>query len=236
MLWVTRRRSVAASAGAVALAARAGAAWPVRDAAAQAPTAPSAVVIGQAGPLAAAVAARLGRAGFAARVMEPAAPTEAAWQAAFAVTAAPPARAIVNLCIVDRSGPVGGLDAQAFRAALDDGYVRTFLAMKYGILALRAGGGGAFLNVTSADGRSGAADAAARCAAANGVMQMTKCVALECAAKKDGVRVNAILAGTLAPIGPVALDDIAEAAAFLSGPAAIYLTGLLMPVHGGGRA
>jgi NAD(P)-dependent dehydrogenase (short-subunit alcohol dehydrogenase family) len=123
---------------------------------------------------------------------------------------------------------------------MDDGYVRTFLAMKYGIQALRAGGGGVFINVTSADGRTGAPGAAGRCAAANGVMQMTKCLALECAAKKDGVRVNAILAGAIAQAGAVSPGtttpaDLAESIAFLTGPGAVYLTGLLMPVHGGPR-
>ncbi len=68
---------------------------------------------------------------------------------------------------------------------------------------------------------------------------MTQCAALECAAKKDKVRVNAVLAGDIVEgnnvkLGQVGLKDVANAVAFFAADASSYLTGYLLPVANGG--
>jgi len=148
---------------------------------------------------------------------------------------------IINMCIPETGGAVGIVQLTDFRNILKNSYVRTWLALKYGIRALRASGGGCFINITSVAGRHGSSAAAARCAASHGIELMTKSAALECAAKQDNVRVNALLVGDIiigdheayAP-GHVSPKDVATAVTHLASDAALYITGLIMPVDNGG--
>jgi len=148
---------------------------------------------------------------------------------------------IINMCIPDTGGAIGAVTLADFRNILKISYVRTWLALKYGIQALRASGGGSFINITSVAGRHGSAGAAARCAASHGIELMTRSAALECAGKQDNVRVNALLVGdvisgyhdTYAP-GHVSPKDVASAVKHLASDAAAYITGLIMPVDNGG--
>jgi len=169
--------------------------------------------------------------------------TEKAWQVGLLDSSARPPKidVIINDCIPRSGGAVGTATLKDYRSVIEASYVRTYLALKYGIQALRASGGGAFINVTSADGVYGAANAAPRCSAANGIMQLTRATAIECAATEDNVRVNALLVGDIiqsdqlkyAP-GHVSPNDVAEAVAHLAADAAVYITGLLMHVDNGG--
>ena len=147
---------------------------------------------------------------------------------------------IVNLAIPDSGGAIGDVQLPEFHGILEASYIRTWLALKYGILKLRKSDGGAFINITSVDGALGVPAAAARCAASHGIVLMTKSAALECAAKKDNVRVNALLVGDIIPgeheiyaPGHVAPSDVAAAVNHLASDAAIYITGLIMPVDNG---
>jgi NAD(P)-dependent dehydrogenase (short-subunit alcohol dehydrogenase family) len=165
--------------------------------------------------------------------------TEAVWSKALQ-----PAKAdfIVNIAIPERNGAVGTVSLPDFRRVIEASYGRTFLAHKYGVPLLHASGGGGIVTVTSSDGLNGIANAAASCAAVNGIMIMVKSIALDCASKQDNVRVNALLIGDLvdgkAPTAPgqVTAEDVASAVAYLGADASVYLTGMIMPVHNGGRA
>jgi 3alpha(or 20beta)-hydroxysteroid dehydrogenase len=148
---------------------------------------------------------------------------------------------IVNLCNPERVGAHGRIDHAEFRRILDRNYTRTFLVLKYGTRALGASGGGTIINVTSNAAMTGAANSAARCAAAHGIALMTRSAALSGAAAF--VRVNALLAGDVAASGATTLDAgqtspevVAAAVAFLAADASKYFTGLLMPVDNGGAA
>lgn len=69
----------------------------------------------------------------------------------------------------------------------------TWLAMKYEVPAILSSGGGAIVNCGSVASFRGSAGASAYYAAKHAVLGMTKCVALENAAR--GIRVNAVCPG-----------------------------------------
>jgi len=168
--------------------------------------------------------------------------TEPAWDSGLLNSQQRPAKidAIINVSIPDSGGAVGDVALPEFRRVIETSYIRTWLALKYGIQTLRSSGGGSFITITSVDGATGVPAAAARCAASHGITLMTKSAALECADKKDNVRVNALLVGDIIPgeheayaSGHVSPEDVAEAAAHLVSDAAVYITGLIMPVDNG---
>ena len=170
--------------------------------------------------------------------------TEPAWESGLLRSDQRPEKidAIVNVAVPDAGGAMGDVSLQRFRSILESSYVRSWLAHKYGILAMRETGGGAFITVTSVDGLLGAPAAVASCAVSRGLVQMTRSAAVECAEKRDGVRVNAVLVGDIMPgehdsytPGHVSPSDVGEAVAHLASDAAIYITGLLMPLDNGGR-
>ena len=66
----------------------------------------------------------------------------------------------------------------------------TFFGMKYGLPAIVAGGGGAVVNLSSANGVVGIAGIAPYTAAKHGVLGLTRSAALEFATR--GVRINAV--------------------------------------------
>jgi len=169
--------------------------------------------------------------------------SEAAWETALVTGSSRPSRVdlIVNLCIPERGGAFGVATLADFRKIIEGSYASTYMALKYGSQLLQNSGGGLFVNITSIDGKYGAADSAARCAAANGITIMTKSAALELAAQKPVVRVNALLIGEIVDgkdakltNGQVSVRDVAAAVNYLTADASIYLTGLIMPVDNGG--
>jgi NAD(P)-dependent dehydrogenase (short-subunit alcohol dehydrogenase family) len=167
--------------------------------------------------------------------------SEAAWQTALLTGPDRPQQVdvFVNLAVPPRGGAIGELSPAEFHRIIEQNYVRTFLALKYGVQLLRQSNGGLFINVTSGDGKPGSPGTAARGAVSMGVRMMTQCAALECAAKKDKVRVNAVLAGDIVEgnnvkLGQVGLKDVANAVAFFAADASSYLTGYLLPVANGG--
>jgi NAD(P)-dependent dehydrogenase (short-subunit alcohol dehydrogenase family) len=138
-----------------------------------------------------------------------------------------------------------------------------FLGMKHGLLAMRAAGhGGSIINMSSVAGLKGAPTLAAYSATKGAVRMFTKAVALECAAAKDGVRVNSVHPGIIeTPIWlgiagaqggsntPPDLDalsamavplgvkgqpeDIAEGVLWLASEEARYVTGAELVIDGG---
>ena len=73
-----------------------------------------------------------------------------------------------------------------------------FLGVKHVLAAMRrAGNGGWIVNVSSVAGLRGAALLAGYCATKGAVRLFTKAVAMECAAARDGVRVNSVHPGII---------------------------------------
>jgi NAD(P)-dependent dehydrogenase (short-subunit alcohol dehydrogenase family) len=129
-----------------------------------------------------------------------------------------------------------------------------FLGMKHCIPLMARDGGGVIVNMSSMYGTVGNAGTSAYCASKGAVTMMTKAVALECAAAKNGIRVNSIHPGYVAtPSVAETLDDeqiaalrvlhpmdrladpaeIARATLFLASDDASFMTGSELHVDGG---
>jgi NAD(P)-dependent dehydrogenase (short-subunit alcohol dehydrogenase family) len=132
-----------------------------------------------------------------------------------------------------------------------------FLGIKHAVPEMRKRGGGAIVNTASIAGVWGYPMLHAYSAAKAGVVNLTRSAALEFAA--DGIRVNCIAPGGVATpiVGAIGAnkeaveaalargqpvpragqpDDIAQAALFLAGPHAGFVTGHTLVVDGGAVA
>ncbi len=139
-----------------------------------------------------------------------------------------------------------------------------FLGIKHSLpLMRRAGHGGSIINMSSVAGLKGAPMLAGYCATKGAVRLFTKAVALECAAAKDGVRVNSVHPGLIetpiwesivtpvaagsnappdldaraalaVPLGVKGLpNDIAEGVLWLASDESRYMTGAELVIDGG---
>ena len=130
-----------------------------------------------------------------------------------------------------------------------------FLGMKYGIEAMLRSSGGSVVNTASAAGIVGWKGHGVYAAAKAGVIQMTKCAALDYADR--GIRVNAFCPGTtwtglvkasaqhaapppgakVPPGTPMnrwgLASELAAAALFLASDESSFITGVALPVDGG---
>jgi NAD(P)-dependent dehydrogenase (short-subunit alcohol dehydrogenase family) len=130
-----------------------------------------------------------------------------------------------------------------------------FLGMKYGIEAMLRTGGGSVVNTASMVGLVGWKGHGVYAAAKGGVIQMTKCAALDYAGQ--GIRVNAICPGVTwtglvklsavhatpppdAPVPPGTpmnrwglASELAASALFLASDESSFITGVALPVDGG---
>ena len=202
------------------------------------------IVLGNESALSLAIQNTLTEDGAAVSILDIPESNESAWESGLLRSNQRPKKidAIINVAVPDTGGSIGDITLERFRSIMEASYIRAWLAHKYGILSMRETGGGAFITVTSVDGLTGAPGAAASSAVSRGLVQMTRSAAVECAEKRDGVRINAILVADIlqgqhedfAP-GHVSPWDIAKAVAHLSSDAAIYITGLVMPLDNGGR-
>lgn len=135
-----------------------------------------------------------------------------------------------------------------------------FLMSKYAIPVMAQGGGGAIVNTASAWGLVGGRNAVSYCASKGAVVNMTRAMALDHA--EQNIRVNCICPGDtdtpmlrnearqlgqpddqfLAQAAERPLrrigrpEDIAQAALYLAGDAAAYVTGTALVIDGGGLA
>ncbi len=135
-----------------------------------------------------------------------------------------------------------------------------FLSVKYCLPLMRRSGGGSIVVTSSIAGLRGSPILAGYCATKGGVRLFAKAIAMECAARGDGVRVNSVHPGIIdtpiwekdlasgrntpidvaemgrlgAPLGRVGTaQDIANAVLFLASDASSYITGTELVIDGG---
>lgn len=171
--------------------------------------------------------------------------SEASWEAAFATCRAELGGPDIIVIPSFASGSVGidTLDVEDFVTVHRSMAVPAFLAQNKGILAMRGAGiEGAVIHILPAAARAAVGNAAAVCTAAAGILFSSKSAALECAKAKDGIVVNALLAGPVddadeldygVHVESVSPDQIAEAALFFAAEGAVYMTGMDLPVDNG---
>jgi NAD(P)-dependent dehydrogenase (short-subunit alcohol dehydrogenase family) len=127
---------------------------------------------------------------------------------------------------------------------------------------MRKSGGGSIIMTSSIAGLRGSATLAGYCATKGGVRLFAKAIAMECASREDGIRVNTVHPGIIdtpiwgkirpaeggrnapidiedygrrgAPLGRVGKpQDIANGVLFLASDAASYITGAELVIDGG---
>ncbi len=104
---------------------------------------------------------------------------------------------LVNNAGIAIGGPIHTFslaDWKKQQAVNEDG---VFLGCKHGLGLMRESGGGSIINISSVAGMKGSAGLAAYCATKGAVRLFSKAVAMECAAAKDGVRVNSVHPGII---------------------------------------
>lgn len=170
---------------------------------------------------------------------------------------------VVNSAGISVPATIEDETLEGFRRTLSINLDGAFLGCKYGVAALKAGKGGAIINVASTLGVRAGAIFTAYAASKGGVRLLTRSVALHCAAQGYDIRVNAILPGAVhtemvdgyiaagvaaggsregviegfASVHPMKRlgrpDEPANAIVFLASDEASFVTGADLPVDGG---
>lgn len=102
---------------------------------------------------------------------------------------------LVNNAGIGFSAPVTEIPLERWKAQMAVNVDGPFLGVKHCLPLMRASGGGSIVNVSSIAGIKASPNVSGYCASKAAVRYFTKSVALECAAMKDGVRVNSIHPG-----------------------------------------
>jgi NAD(P)-dependent dehydrogenase (short-subunit alcohol dehydrogenase family) len=102
---------------------------------------------------------------------------------------------LVNNAGIGLSSPVVDMSFADWKRQVAVNLDGVFLGVKYLLPLMREGGGGSIINVSSIAGIKASPNVSGYCATKGGVRLFTKSVALECAAAKDGVRVNSLHPG-----------------------------------------
>ena len=104
---------------------------------------------------------------------------------------------LVNNAGIAIAGQITELSLADWHRQLGINLDGVFLGTKHGLPLMRAGGGGSLINIASTVALTGSGNMPSYSATKGGVRAFTKSVALQCAALKDGVRVNAIYPGII---------------------------------------
>lgn len=104
---------------------------------------------------------------------------------------------LINNAGIGFSGPVEEMDYAIWKKMMDVNVDGVFLGTKHALPVMRAQNSGNIINVSSVAGIRSSPNYSGYCATKAAVKSFTKSVALECAALKDGVRVNSIHPGII---------------------------------------
>lgn len=156
-----------------------------------------------------------------------------------------------NAGISHRPTPLADISLEDYEHAIRVNLNGVFFAMKYGISAMLASGGGAIVNMASTAGVQGVQGIAGYVAAKHGVIGLTQSAALDYAQRN--IRVNIVAPGPTLNDRISALSDeareqisravpmrrigrpeeIAAAVAWLCSDEASFITGATIPIDGG---
>ena len=125
--------------------------------------------------------------------------SEPAWEGVIAAIRSRQGRldVLVNNAGIGLSSPVVEMSLEAWRRQMAVNVDGVFLGVKHALPLMREGGGGSIINVSSIAGIKASPNVSGYCASKGAVRLFTKSVALECAAAKDGVRVNSLHPGVV---------------------------------------
>lgn len=163
---------------------------------------------------------------------------------------------LINSAGINIRGPIGDLTPDQFEQVMKTNVTGTWLCCRAALPGMRKRGWGRIINLASALGLVGLAGRTPYTASKGAIVQLTRTLALECAA--DGVTANAICPGPFLTemnlsiadtedgrkfvVGATALkrwarlEEIQGAALFLASDAASYVTGSALAVDGGWTA
>ncbi|NXY97320.1 SDR family oxidoreductase [Streptomyces sp. BR123] len=161
---------------------------------------------------------------------------------------------LVNNAGLNRDRPFLELTDEDWRQVLDTNLSGPFWLIRALAPAMIAAGGGSVVNVGATTGIRPRVDGANYCASKAGLLQLTKCLALELA---PAIRVNCLIPGMIdteelrtrwrlddpermaqtldeIPVRRIGTtEDVADALEFMVGPAATYLNGQKVIIDGG---
>lgn len=166
---------------------------------------------------------------------------------------------LVNNAGMGIGGPIEQLSLEDWRRQQAVNLDGVFLGIKHALPLMREGGGGSIVNVSSVTAMAGSGTFISYSAAKGGVRALTKAVAKQCAALKDGVRVNSVhpgiidtpifgrlegvageaadpraIAANMVPLGgPGKPEDVAYGILYLASQEARYVTGTELVIDGG---
>ncbi len=96
---------------------------------------------------------------------------------------------------VSHARPLDEMTLDEWRRVMAVNLDGAFLGVKHAIRAMRQGGGGSIVIVSSISGIKASPGAAAYCTSKSALRMLAKAAALECAQKGDRIRVNTVLPG-----------------------------------------
>jgi 3(or 17)beta-hydroxysteroid dehydrogenase len=116
---------------------------------------------------------------------------------------------LVNNAGIAVIGNIETTSTETWRKTLAVHLDGTFFGCKYGVEAMKAGGGGSIVNMSSTAALIGIPQYLAYSAAKGGIRSMTKSVAIHCRAQRNGIRCNSIHPGSIStPMVHAALESL----------------------------